>query len=375
MRVHADREREVSVSFRGEGIRFGPFMQITRRTRDSSSKRRVLDCNAPGVSVPCASSDASVLAPPREPFDESERRAAAPERIKLMRTHDSLLHRRHRRHRRAGLRSRHVRRVAHALVVLGLTAAVATTAQAFTISAFGPNGTGGTLAGQTFDVGPDAEVFDLDAFVGSTETGPGARLSTDPVPTGLSLSFSSTLSDDATELVLRYTLTNTSALSLSNVYFVSFVDAEIDEPNTTFFNEYATTRGSLAAGQSFEVDEPGFAFGDIFDNALAGTLDGTNVLDGPSQTDDVAMALGFSLGTLASGASETLEFMLSEDGATIGDFAIDQFDGGVNASPTMLTFSARRVPAIAPIPEPSGALLFTCALGMIAASTRAHRRR
>ena len=42
-----------------------------------------------------------------------------------------------------------------------------------------------------------------------------------------------------------------------------FLDHEIDEPINTFFNEYGMG-GTAVAGQSWEIDEPGALFGDIF---------------------------------------------------------------------------------------------------------------
>src|SRR5688572_28622601 len=58
-------------------------------------------------------------------------------------------------------------------------------------------------------------------------------------------------------------------------YFGAFLDHEIDEPINTFFNELGAVSGAPQAGQSWEIDEPGFGAipGDIFDNFLGGTLD------------------------------------------------------------------------------------------------------
>ncbi len=89
-----------------------------------------------------------------------------------------------------------------------------------------------------------------------------------------------------------------------------FLDHEIDEGINTFFNEFgATGGGGTAAGQSWEIDEPGFIFGDIFDNFLAGTLDNSNGVP-MGLEDDVAMALGWGF-TLGSSETAILDFFVS----------------------------------------------------------------
>jgi len=59
--------------------------------------------------------------------------------------------------------------------------------------------------------------------------------------------------------VLSITLTGSGAH-----YVGLFVDHEIDEPLNTFFNENGNVGGTGAAGQSWEIDEPGYVFGNIF---------------------------------------------------------------------------------------------------------------
>jgi hypothetical protein len=73
-------------------------------------------------------------------------------------------------------------------------------------------------------------------------------------------------------------------------YFSLYVDHEIDEADNTFFNEVGAVIGAPGAGQSWEIDEPGFVYGDIYDNFLAGTLDNANGVPTP---DDVSMAMGW----------------------------------------------------------------------------------
>ena len=95
-----------------------------------------------------------------------------------------------------------------------------------------------------------------------------------------------------------------------------FVDHEIDETTNTFFNEVGGTGGAPAAGQSGEIDEPSFSFGDIFFNFedstdVTGSLLDNAIFDGfPATVDDVSMAMGFDF---ALGAAEIAElsFVLS----------------------------------------------------------------
>lgn len=92
--------------------------------------------------------------------------------------------------------------------------------------------------------------------------------------------------------------------------FIAFFDHEIDEDINTYFNEYGALSGTLAAGQSWEIDEPGYVFGDIYDNVFAGILDNTNSAPVDSE-DDVSMAMGWDF-TLAVDQKATISLLLSE---------------------------------------------------------------
>lgn len=102
-----------------------------------------------------------------------------------------------------------------------------------------------------------------------------------------------------------------------------YVDHELSEADNGFENELGSTSGSPASGQSWETDEPGFSSqpGDIFDNFLAGTLDGAV---GKSSPDDVAMALGWEF-ILQPGELARLTFLLSTDRPS-GGFYLRQHD-------------------------------------------------
>lgn len=242
-------------------------------------------------------------------------------------------------------------------------------AQAIAFTPFGPQGQGGAVNGQTFTIGAGGALEELDAFVavngqdlnGATP-GTAAQLSKHALPADLGFAFEAVLDPvDATEVEIRWTLTNVGATPFGAFTFLAFADFEIDETVNTFFNEYAETRGSVAPGFGYEVDEPGYAFGDIFDHLRAGTLDDTNALPIGSP-DDVSFAFSVRMEGLAVGGSATFRMLLSEDGASIGSFAIDQLDVDPQSSGTRITASF--------VPEPGTGLLLAAGLAGLAARSR-----
>ena len=82
--------------------------------------------------------------------------------------------------------------------------------------------------------------------------------------------------------------------------FVFFVDHEIDQAVSGFTNEFIDAVGTPEAGQSYEGDEPGFVFGDIYDNVAFGALD-NSLNDFDLFPEDASMAMGFDL-MLAAGS-------------------------------------------------------------------------
>ena len=107
-------------------------------------------------------------------------------------------------------------------------AALARDAGAITAGAFGANGAGGRLNGQTLAVGAGGLVDELDAWLlidgqdlNGAAAGVTAQLSTDALPTGLALTFSATLSGDSSDLVLRYVFTNGTGADLASLTFLS----------------------------------------------------------------------------------------------------------------------------------------------------------
>lgn len=93
-----------------------------------------------------------------------------------------------------------------------------------------------------------------------------------------------------------------------------FVDHELSENFNGFENELGSTSGSPVAGQTWEIDEPGFSAspGDIYDNFTFGQLDNSI---GKSAPDDVSMSLGWNF-DLKSGESAWLTFVLGAQAPT-----------------------------------------------------------
>ena len=147
---------------------------------------------------------------------------------------------------------------------------------------------------------------------------------------------------------------------------------EIDEPINTFFNEYgafvslALPPGAPAgatAASSWEIDEPGFSFGDIFTHLQHGALDNSNGVPSTAP-DDVSLALGFSVGTLGVNQQVKATFRISE--TNIG--GLQQVDPD---SDVQLWFNGYVETSTAPEPA-TGVLLVTGILSLF--TTRWLRR-
>ena len=141
--------------------------------------------------------------------------------------------------------------------------------------------------------------------------------------------------------------------------FGAYFDHEIDEALNTFFNEFGAVTGTLPAGLTWEIDEPGFVFGDIFSNFTAGTLDNTTGVP-PSAPNDVSMAIIRSI--TAGSADLAIDFVLSSTAPASG-FFLAHTDPDSSES---VYFST----VLIVIPEPRSILLVASAIGILLGARR-----
>jgi hypothetical protein len=115
-------------------------------------------------------------------------------------------------------------------------------------------------------------------------------------------------------------------------YLGFFVDHEIDVNTNGFSNETGILHGTVAGGQSWEIDEPGYVNGDIYINIGHGALDngiGISVFGNTTFPDDVSMALGWNF-NLAAGQTATASFLVSQSAPS--GFFLEQHDPDSDAS-------------------------------------------
>jgi hypothetical protein len=138
-----------------------------------------------------------------------------------------------------------------------------------------------------------------------------------------------------------------------------FFDHEIDQALNTFFNEVGLAHGTPPSGLSWEIDEPGFAFGDIYDNFVAGALD--NAV-GTATPDDVSVAFGWDF-SLAPGEFARLEVLLGNTPPLSG-FYLEQHDPDSAAS---IYFSSALSIGTTGVPEhgPTWAFLVPSLIGLL----------
>jgi hypothetical protein len=143
-------------------------------------------------------------------------------------------------------------------------------------------------------------------------------------------------------------------------YVGLFVDHEIDQAINTYYNENGDAVGSPAAGQSWEIDEPGYVFGDIYGNLLGSALDASNGVPAGSE-DDVSMAMAWDF-SLTADETANIGFFLS-DAAPAGGFYLVHQDPD---SPASIYFSSTlRIRGDGVIPAPGALMLGAIGTGCV----------
>jgi len=207
------------------------------------------------------------------------------------------------------------------------------------------------------------DLFDWAVNVDSTFAEPPLG---DPIPAGVNTGAF----DDVTGLgQLRISVTGAGAH-----YVGAFFDHEIDETINTFFNETGAANDTPAAHQSWEIDEPGFVDGDIFENLQLASLDngvGTSVHGDTIFPDDVSMAMAWDY-TLLAGQTSMVTFLISENQPDSG-FYLSQNDPDSQAFLYLSSTLDIRNQGPSAIPEPTTLALY--GLGLAGLAVAGVRRR
>ena len=213
------------------------------------------------------------------------------------------------------------------------------------------------------------DIVEYSSFMRAAEFGPTSIQHTeigynydDYTSAGLGVVFTNSLNADNYGYV-SWEVSNFTGSALNNVWFYGFLDAQIDEVTTSFFNETGDT-SSLVLGvgdgdmlaDTWEIDEPGYLFGDVFTNLLNGGLDNSNGLLG--REDDVSLALGFNVGTLLPSESISAGFNISKT----DNGGLYQYDPASDFG-FYFSGSVQVIPVVTKVPEPS--TIFLLAMGAL----------
>ncbi len=156
---------------------------------------------------------------------------------------------------------------------------------------------------------------------------------------------------------------------------VAFFDHELSPGTTSFFyNDYGISGGTLSAGQTWEIDEPGYVFGDICLNVLSGSLDNENAVP-EGLENDVSLAIGWSF-TLSGNEYALIRWRMTPDPSFPAGYTGLYLAQINELSQETLYFTStldiyESDPAPVPVPEPASMLLFGFgAAGVVAAGRR-----
>ena len=122
-----------------------------------------------------------------------------------------------------------MRCLTYALAIVLLLCFPVPQAYALEYSAFGQYAQGGYFHGQDFFTDPGGLVYEVDSFLRTAGMDASAPLSLSGGSIPFEFSFSTQLSDDGTDLTITYSFTNSTGADVSDVVFLTFFDAEIDE--------------------------------------------------------------------------------------------------------------------------------------------------
>jgi hypothetical protein len=152
--------------------------------------------------------------------------------------------------------------------------------------------------------------------------------------------------------------------------FTAFID---DQLAVQFYNEFGSTTGSPAVGQSWEIGDS--ILSSIYADAFAGTLNNTNMLPGgtsnflqdctgASCNGDAALAMGFHF-VLGAGEQALITLTVSTSAPGSGFYLTQThpIDAGNNsASSIYFSGSEKTQPVVIGTPEPGSLLLLSLAL-------------
>ena len=186
-------------------------------------------------------------------------------------------------------------------------------------------------------------------------------LAGDPVPAGANTAGFDFTTGLGTMLV---------TVSGAGLHYVSlFLDHEIDEAINGFTNEYGEALGVPAAGKTWEIDEPGYVFGNIFANFGASALDNTNAVP-IGAPDDVSMAAAWAF-TLAAGETATVTLAVSTTDP--GGFRLAQTDPA--SAETIYFRNGLTITGDGQVPEPASGVLLLIGAGVLGLAVRMRRGR